>query len=60
MWVRKCDLDAQADAVGPIPSVICSSRFTSNAGHCLWTGIAAPARARPPAEPRADRISAEG
>src|SRR4051794_8804643 len=25
MWVRKCDLDAQADAVGPIPSVICSN-----------------------------------
>src|SRR4051812_2839641 len=25
MWVRKCDLDAQADAVGPIPSLICSN-----------------------------------
>ena len=25
MWVRKCDLDAQNDAVGPIPSLICSN-----------------------------------
>src|SRR5687767_9955403 len=25
MWVRKCDLDAQSEAVGPIPSLICSN-----------------------------------
>jgi predicted TIM-barrel fold metal-dependent hydrolase len=25
MWVRKCDLDASDDGVGPIPSVICSN-----------------------------------
>jgi len=25
MWVRKCDLDAQAEDVGPIPSVNCSN-----------------------------------